>query len=224
MALASNIHRQTQDDASVLGFAVPDVWNWKSDSDDPDLRDVIVLTDQTVFITRDMSSDAARKMVMAAAENDLAVTARAAASRRRQAIPLKEIVEVTWTSCKSGALLHTTSGRAASLDLPNERLTEEVCEAIATKAGYGKRTETDLGRPADDRPFAPAAATALICAGIGTVYAFDPDFTSAVPTPALVGSCGILVIMSVVYAYKRLRTTQVRTAISVDRRRPVLAT
>lgn len=220
MALASDIHRQTEDEGSVLGFAVPDVWNWKSDSDDPDLRDVIVLTDQTLFITRDMSSDAARKLVMAAAESDLAVTARAASSRRRQAIPLKEIVEVTWTSRKPGALLHTSCGRAATLDLPSERLTQEVCEAIATKAGYGKRTVTDLGRPENTRPFAPAGATAFICAGIGAVYAFDPDFTSAVPTPAMVGTCGVMIVLSAVYAARKLKTSHMRTAISIDRRRP----
>lgn len=221
MALVSESHLATRDSATGHGFGAPDTWNWKSDSDDPDLRDVVVVTDQTLFVTRYMSSDAARKLLMAAAESDLAVTARAASSQRRITIPLTEIVEVSFTRGKPKALLHTSSGRAANIDLPNDRIAEELCEAIATKAGYGKRTVTDLGRPPGTRPLAPSATSAAICCAIAGLYIFDPDLAASVPAPGLLGSCAVLVGLSAAYALEKIRFRAERVAITVDRRRRV---
>ncbi len=219
MALASDAHLDFAGDVVESGFLVPNSWNWKSDSDDPDLRDVVVVTDQTLFITRDMSSSAARKMLMAAAESDLAVSARAAATRRNTAIPLVDIVEVSWTTGHQKAIIHTSSGRTARIDLPNEKITAEICECIATRAGYGAKTVTDLGRPEDARPLAPAAASALICCGLAGLYTFVPPLNSAVPAPALMGSCAAMMAISAYYAVKKLQFTNERTAVTIDRRR-----
>lgn len=218
MALSSELSHEIDQRGSELGFPVADVWNWQS-KPGVDSHDVVILTEHTLFITRDIGADAARKLVMAAAESDLAVSARSAASKRRLAVPLTEIVEVTWISHESKALLHTTSGRAVTLELPSSEFAELVCEAIARKAGYGQRRATDLGRrDKSQRPFIPlytATAVGLLVI-IMNILVSQPLLN--VPDPIVWAACLALIAAAGFISFQRLSLKAERISISIDHR------
>lgn len=218
MALSAETFRDPNREHTPAVFVGPHVWNWKTKQGRNEIHHVIVLTDQTLFIVRDIAEDAARKLIMAAPEGDQAVNARSAPSNRRHSVPAADLLEVSWIAEQSTALIHTSSGRAIEIDFPTPGLTQEVCAQVAKSLGAVDRKVTDLGRAQkSNMTLLPFFGAVGVCIGAAALDRIATDPSAIIPHELLWGSCGALVGSAAVLAYQTLTEKMQRISMTIKR-------
>ena len=216
MALSAETFRDPNRQHTPVVFSGPHVWNWKTKQGRSEIHHVIVLTDKTLFIVRDITEDIARKLVMAAPEGDQAVVARSAPSNRRYSLPVTDLLEVSWVADQCNALIHTSTGRAVEVDFPTSGLTQEVCAQVAKSLGAGERRVTDLGR-AEKSNVALLPFVSAIGVGIGASALERLVIDPAIPGELLWGACGALVGSAALLAYQTLSKKTERISMTITR-------
>ncbi len=218
MALSAETFRDPNREHTPAVFSGPYVWNWKTKQGRSETHHVIVLTEQTLFIVRDITEDAARKLMMAAPEGDQAIVARSAPSNRRHSIPVTDLLEVSWVAERADALIHTSTGRAVEIDFPTPGLTQEVCAQVANNLGAGERRVTDLGRAEKSNlvmlPFISAIG---VCVGATALDRLVSEPSIVIPHELLWGSCGALVGSAALLVYQALSKKMERISMTVNR-------
>lgn len=218
MALSAETFRDPNREYTPAVLSGPHVWNWKTKQGRSETYHVIVLTDQTLFIIRDITEDAARKLIMAAPEGDQAVLARSAPSNRRHSIPVTDLLEVSWVAEKTSGLIHTSTGRAVEIDFPSPGLTQEVCAQIAKSLGAGERRVTDLGRARKSNlTLLPFVCAVGVCVGAAALDRLVTEPTVMIPDELLWGSCGALVGSAAVLVYQAFSEKMERISMTINR-------